>query len=155
MHKRSRKVWVWKCLKQLWSHKKYESTKLLSHKSRTGNLSEAKGLQLIILVLHSSWNKNKCMSLSEVLVMISTSVHIFSLLHSSNLANGFFLKNKVDVLSLPCQCTVIRNWLLHQLKKNWQFSSLNFALIWVTEGWKLNKIRNSFTFKTLHKTFIC
>lgn len=28
-------------------------------------------------------------------------------------------------------------------------------LIWVMEGWKLNKIRNSFTFKTLCNTLIC
>lgn len=28
-------------------------------------------------------------------------------------------------------------------------------LIVAMEGWQLNNIRNSFTFKTLHKTFIC
>lgn len=28
-------------------------------------------------------------------------------------------------------------------------------LIWAIEGWKFNKIRNSFTFKMLHKTLIC
>lgn len=28
-------------------------------------------------------------------------------------------------------------------------------VIWVMEGWKLNKIRNSFTFKTLHNNLIC